>query len=42
MIPNVAGLLKVIQRAIEFEDFAGVFVAANAFQYTHVQLLFQV
>ena len=39
MIPDMTGLLEAIQRAIEFQDLAGVFAAVDAFRYAHVQLL---
>ena len=39
VIPDTAGLLEAVQRAIEFEDLAGVLAPVDAFRYAHVQLL---
>ena len=41
VIPDAACLLEAVQRAIEFEDLAGVLAAVDAFWYAHVQLLLE-
>ena len=41
VIPDAAGLLEAVQRAIEFEDLAGVLAVVDAFRYAHVQFLLE-